>query len=276
MMQLKTLATLLLLFFSTQTLANYVVCLDKDQVAQATEVLKYQDEIYYSQQATQLEEYERIHVDTFYFIQDAECNSIRVKGYYLSGNRKSSPFSKDIDLAYTWIKQDGIGVNLAFQLDIPLIYAPVDPFHWKSLKPLLKDANRSTRKEADRLIDSIKMCLTQSADFNIYDSKGSKVLIDSAAYDFNLENSELIIHQYYGNGQEKRYIINLKQCFEINLKALSGQKALYIHGANYKQFYSQNQLTSTLPFLYLRVDVTPQVNESIIRQFERLIFLVQH
>ncbi|SFT48891.1 hypothetical protein SAMN05216474_0847 [Lishizhenia tianjinensis] len=275
-MHIKTAITLFVLCFSTHLLANYVVCLNQEQIDEAMTLLKYQQDIYYSQQATQIEEYERIAIDTFYSIESEECKAIYLEGVYTSGNRKHQRFEQELDLAYTWIQKDEIGVNLAFQIHIPVVYAPVDPFYWKNLKPLYKDAGRSQYKEAYALVDSIRLQLGLSSNFNIYNSSGQKVVPDSVNYDFNLSRSELVIHQYFGEQEEKRFIVNLKQCFDISFKEFGGQKSLYIHGANYKQFYKNNDQVSSLPFLYLRVNINSKVDTEIIKQFERLIDLLQH
>lgn len=274
-MQIKTIITLLVLLCALQTKANYVVCLNEEQASEAMLLLSKQQEIYYSQEATQLEEYSHIEIDTLFLVEKSDCRAIFLKGHYLN-NKKRSNFEQELDLASTWIQKDKIGINLAFQLNIPLIYAPVDPFYWKNLKPCIKEANRENYKIASTLVDSISHKLTLPSEYNIYDINGRKIKVDSVICDFNLENSELVIHQYFGDYQEKRYLINLKQCFEISLKEYGGQKSLYINGANYKQFYKRNELKNSLAFLFLRVHIPSQTQEDIVDQFQRLIYLVQH
>lgn len=276
-MKKKTAALLLiLLHVSIHSFANYITCLDKEQATKTLALLSGQKEIFYSQTAVGIEDYIKIEIDTSYIIENNECQEIFLHGLKINGQDQGKVFSKSIDLAYTWFNDNGIGRNLAHHLEIPLEYASFSPFYWKNLKPVKKDAPRSAQKKITTIQEELNTYSARASHLEIIDDEGNKILADSVKYEFSATQSSLIIHQYYSKNKEKRYIIQLDQCFSLDLKTYNNEKFLYVHGANYKQFYENGQLKTSRAFLRLKVDLCPQANQEIIENIEELIQLSEN
>ena len=235
--------------------ADQYSCLNDYVANKALPLLQQQKEIVLYCGGCVDNSFRKIEVDSVYLMNDDGCLRMFVEGKLI--HEKNKTIKTSIDLAYTWINENGLTKNLCVALSLPVIMED-EKFYWKNFKPYeVPKANRKQKKEFLQLVDSILIELNTDKGISCTDYNGKRVQVDSLVSTFS-DSANCISICYYFEGNQRK-TIQLFPSQLHNLELLSAGKNyndLYCEGYIFKQYHRGDEYYSGLsyPYTYLRIE----------------------